>query len=203
MKGTFTVVEGVDGAGKGTVISHLEKAFKGQNVLFTREPGGTALGEKLRELLQSETMDVLSEFYLFCISRREHLLHVITPALESGTHVICDRFDASTYAYQVYARGDGAYRELFTVAHEAILGDVRPDCYIFLDVPTEVAMKRLEGRPGEKSKFDKAEAEFHARVREGYIEFMKGFPHVVVDGTPEPAIVCAEAEREVRLIIGL
>ncbi len=202
MKGKFIVIEGVDGAGKGTVIAHLEKALKGERVLFTREPGGTPLGEKLRDLLQSETMDVLSEFFLFCISRREHLIHVIIPALEAGTHVICDRFDASTYAYQVYARGDGAYRELFTVAHEAILGDVRPDRYIILDVPTEVAMERLNSRPGEKSKFDRAESEFHAKVRKGYAEFVKNVPHTLVDGTPKPEVVCAEVEKVVRSIIG-
>ncbi|MDO8520946.1 MAG: dTMP kinase [bacterium] len=201
MKGKFIVIEGVDGAGKTTVITHLQSKFSGGSVFFTREPGGTKIGKFIRDILVGETMDPMSEILLFFADRREHLLNVVGPALESGIHVICDRFEASTYAYQLAGHEHMEYEELFKDLSARVVGPMAPDHYILIDVPTEVAAERMRLRPGEQSKFDAKDEAFHRRTREAYKKFLAGYPHTVIDGSRKTEDACGHVEQVVREIL--
>jgi dTMP kinase len=182
-RGKFIVLEGGEGSGKGTISAHLKALLLGRDVLFTREPGGTPLGERIRDILLQEKMATMTELLLFEAGRAEHMHQVITPALARGTHVICDRFDASTYAYQVYARWSKKHADLFTTLNSDVLGDTIPDLYIFCDVLPEVALKRRMSAGGEITRFDKEELEFHNAVYFGYKEFLKDKPHAMIDAS--------------------
>jgi|SRR3989338_8591396 len=201
MKGKFIVIEGVDGSGKTTVIMHLMGAFTDGSVVFTREPGGTKIGSLIRGILTEETMDPMSEILLFYADRREHLLNTVVPALESGVHVITDRFEASTYAYQLAGHEHMEYEELFRYLSVRVVGTVVPDHYILIDVPTEVAEARMRSRPGERSKFDAMDQEFHRRTREGYKKFLAAYPHTVIDGSGTSEEACRAVEAVVRKVI--
>jgi dTMP kinase len=200
-KGKFIVIEGVDGAGKTTVINHLRTVLSDGTLHFTREPGGTKVGNLIRAVLQGENMDPMTEILLFLADRREHLLNVVAPALALGTHIISDRFEASTYAYQLAGHERMQYEPLFRYLSERVVGDVRPDHYILIDVPTEVAEARMRLRPGEQSKFDAMDKAFHQRTRDGYHEFLKDKPHTVIDGSGKPEDANRAVEALVREII--
>lgn len=200
-RGKFIVLEGGDGSGKSTAIRHLKEALKDERILFTREPGGTPLGKTFREILLSEHMDALTELMLFSADRREHLSQVIVPTLRSGVHVICDRFDASTYAYQVYARDKEKHKHFFDMLNPELTREARPDLYIFLDVPTSVAKERMEARTEKMTKFDKAKSAFHRRVNAGYKKFLRGVPHVTIDAAANIDVMNLNIEREVRIVL--
>lgn len=201
MKGKFIAIEGVDGAGKTTVIAHLQGKFADGSVLFTREPGGTEIGKSIRKILVNEHMDPMAEVLLFFADRREHLLNVVLPALEKGIHVITDRFEASTYAYQLAGHEHMEYEDLFRSLSARVVGAAVPDHYILIDVPTEVAAERMRSRPGEQSKFDAKDKAFHERTRDGYKRFLAGHPHTVVDGSGKSEEACSAVEHAVRTVI--
>lgn len=201
MKGKFIAIEGVDGAGKTTVITHLHSKFTDGSVLFTREPGGTKVGKFIRDILVGETMDPLAEILLFFADRREHLLNVVNPARERGIHVITDRFEASTYAYQLAGHEHMEHEELFRDLSSRVVGASAPDHYILLDVPTEVAAERMRSRPGEQSKFDAKDRAFHQRTRDAYKRFLAGRPHTVIDGSGKSEDACSAVEQAVRQIL--
>ena len=168
-RGLFLTLEGVDGAGKSTHIDWLvqELRARGIDVLSTREPGGTAVGEKLRELLLHEPMHLECETLLMFAARAEHLHTVIEPALAQGTWVLCDRFTDATFAYQ------GGGRELGTArvaALEAWLHpDLQPDRTWLFDVPLAVARERLN-RTREQDRFEREADAFFERTRAVYLE---------------------------------
>jgi dTMP kinase len=190
--GKFIVLEGGEGSGKGTISTHLKELLTGKDVIFTREPGGTPLGERIRDMLLDETMSTMTELLLFEAGRAEHMHQVIVPALLRGTHVICDRFDASTYAYQVCARWNKKYADLFQRLNSEVLESTVPDLYLFCDVPPGIALKRRLSAGGEITRFDKEELEFHHAVYFGYKEFLKDKPHVMIDATrPIPEMIRA------------
>lgn len=195
-RGKFIAIEGVDGSGKSTLLDGLQRALPGDDIVWSREPGGTPLGEELRAILhhKSDMMEVRTQMLLFFASRAEHIAKLIAPALASGKNVICDRFSASTFAYQLYAQDHLNERKNFKFLEEWIVGVMEPDLYLFLNLPTEIAMERMrEGRsPGDLSAFDKGKEEFHRRVRAGYGEFFRGKRNVVtIDAGKSPEAVLA------------
>lgn len=169
----FITFEGIDGSGKSTQIQRLAKRLEefGIKPLVTREPGGTHLGEKIRELLLSENMIPRAETLLFFAARAEHVETKIRPALESGTWVLSDRFTDATYAYQVGGKGfSGAEVE----ALEAwTLGDLRPDGTVLFDLSPETAAARRAFRSGGDDRFERESVEFFSRVREAYLDRAK------------------------------
>ncbi|MBO4120709.1 dTMP kinase [Cupriavidus gilardii] len=171
MRGTFITFEGIDGAGKSTHLAWFAEQLQarlglGRRVVTTREPGGTALGEDLRQLLLHRKMHLETEALLMFASRREHLAEVIEPALARGDWVISDRFTDATFAYQ--GGGRGLARERLETLERWVQGDLQPDLTLLFDVPLEVASARLAGAR-EPDKFEAESAAFFARTRAEYL----------------------------------
>lgn len=171
MRGTFITFEGIDGAGKSTHLVWFaerlqQRLGQGRRVVTTREPGGTALGEDLRQLLLHRPMHLETEALLMFAARREHLAEVIEPALARGDWVISDRFTDATFAYQ--GGGRGLARERLETLERWVQGDLQPDLTLLFDVPLEVASARLAGAR-EPDKFEAESAAFFARTRAEYL----------------------------------
>ena len=177
-RGRFITVEGIDGAGKSTHLPRLKEMLehRGRDVWLTREPGGTPLGERLRELLLHEPMTHLAETLLMFAARREHCEREIWPRVAAGTWVVCDRFTDATYAYQ--GGGHGVPRETIAALERAALGDFRPDVTLVFDVPVRVARERLTQPSGGRAldKFERRDAMFFERVRAVYLERAQADP---------------------------
>ncbi len=168
--GKFITFEGIDGAGKSTHIATVVDwlSARGLEVVSTREPGGTPLGEKLRELLLHESMHLETEALLMFAARREHLALVIEPALARGAWVVCDRFSDATYAYQ--GGGRGLDKAKFAALERWVHGHLQPDLTFLFDLPPEVACERIARQGRELDKFEQERADFHQRVRQAYLE---------------------------------
>ena len=168
MRGKFITFEGIDGAGKSSHIEPVAALLRqrGVEVVVTREPGGTPLGEKLRALLLSEPMNLETETLLMFAARREHVAAVIAPALERGAWVVCDRFTDATRAYQ--GGGRGVARDKIEILANWVHGDVNPDVTFLFDLPREVAEQRLAGARS-PDRFEQEQAQFHQRVRAEYL----------------------------------
>ncbi len=169
MTAKFITLEGMDGAGKSTHITDIIKALsaRGVEVVSTREPGGTELGERLRELLLHEAMHPETETLLMFAARREHIANVIAPALARGAYVLSDRFTDATYAYQCGAKGVLASKieQLELWVQESL----QPDLTLLFDVPVEVSMQRLSAART-PDKFERESAEFFTRIRNAYLQ---------------------------------
>jgi len=167
-RGLFLTFEGVDGAGKSTHVQWTvdQLRARGLTVVSTREPGGTEIGEKLRELLLHQPMGLECETLLMFASRAQHLKEVIQPALESGAWVVCDRFTDATYAYQGGGRELGVER--IATLEKWVHPDCQPDQTWLFDVPLEVARDRLD-RTREKDRFELEASAFFLRTREVYL----------------------------------
>jgi dTMP kinase len=208
MRGTFITFEGTEGSGKSTQAARLAGALRrmGVEVSETREPGGTATGEAIRDILQhdraGEPIGAEAEALLFAACRAQLIFRSVRPALEAGRCVLCDRFFDSTTAYQGYGRGLNL-AELEAV-HRFVMGDLRPDLTILLDLDVRVGMDRIRARYQEgRLSFDRMESEteaFHRRVREGYLELARRFPERirVVDAGCDADTVAAEIWGVVR-----
>jgi dTMP kinase len=203
--GRFITLEGLEGAGKSSRAVEL-KAFLEQNgkpVLLTREPGGTPLGERLRELLLAPAdtpMAPLTELLLMFAARCEHVTRVILPALEAGQWVVCDRYVDASYAYQGGGRGLGTAP---VAALEALLPPrARPDLTVLLDLPVESGLARARSRSA-ADRFERETVEFHERVRAAYLDRARQAPqrYCVVDAAADPATVQAGIERAVRALL--
>lgn len=189
MNGLFVTLEGMDGAGKSThlawIAAHLARA--GRNVCTTREPGGTPLGERLRELLLDPAQSVSpnTEALLMFAARQQHLDTLILPALARGDIVLCDRFTDATFAYQGWGRGIdlGKLAALENWVH----GSVQPDITLYFDVPPDVARARLTGNRA-PDRFEQEQSAFFARVREGYLDRARNSPQRfrVIDASRSP-----------------
>jgi dTMP kinase len=171
-RGTFISFEGIDGAGKSTHIESVAALFRqaGRAVVLTREPGGTPLSEKLRELVLHEPMDALTEALLMFAARREHLVQVIEPALARGDVVLCDRFTDATFAYQGGGRGFDwqVLAQLERMVQALPNGDLRqPDLTVWFDLEPQIAAERLASARV-PDKFESQPADFFAAVRAGY-----------------------------------
>ena len=170
--GSFITFEGIEGAGKGSNISYAGMLLKnsGKSVMLTREPGGTPLGESLRELLlghQHDGMSFKAELLLMFAARAQHLQSKILPALERGEWVICDRFTDATYAYQGGGRNlDSA---VISTLESLVQDECRPDLTILLDLPVEMGLERA-GKRSAPDRFEKEKQEFFERVRAAYLQ---------------------------------
>jgi len=172
MAGIFITFEGPDGAGKTTQVMLLERHLrqKGYDVLVTREPGGTPVGEEIRKLLLNRShqdMDALTEMYLYAASRAQHVRQVIKPALDKGIVVLCDRFIDSSIAYQGFGRGLGM--DVVEAVNRYALGDILPDLTIFLNIRPEEALARGRMRLKEVDRLESEKLEFHQRVYQGFL----------------------------------
>lgn len=188
-KGRFITFEGIDGAGKSSqiagVVALLES--RGLRVDQTREPGGTALGEKLRELLLHESMHLETEAMLMFAARREHLAARIFPALESGSWVVSDRFTDATFAYQVGGRGLDA--DKFAALEQWVHPGFQPDLTLVFDLSPEVAAARVANTGDSPDRFEREQRAFFERVREAYLERARQAPDrirvIAADRSPE------------------
>lgn len=183
-RGLFLTFEGVDGAGKSTHVDWAVEQLKarGIKVISTREPGGTAVGEKLRELLLHEPMGLECETLLMFAARAQHLREVIEPALEAGVWVVCDRFTDATFAYQGGGRELGTAR--IAALEQWVHPHIQPDSTWLFDVPLEVARERLD-RTREKDRFEQEANAFFLRTRAVYLARAAQQPgrFTVVDAT--------------------
>jgi dTMP kinase len=203
MRGKFITIEGPDGAGKTTQVKKIYEYLtsRGRKVLVTREPGGTALGEKLREVLLSpagESPVPEAEALIYAASRAQLIKNVISPALLRGTYVLCDRFVDSSLAYQGWARGLGI-EEILGI-NRWFIGELWPDLTILLDIDPEVSLKRLERA---RDRLEKETLEFHKRVREGFLKVREIFPEriVAVDASRSPEEVFDRISAYIRKML--
>lgn len=188
-RGLFITVEGMEGGGKSTAIDYLDRFLRarGVDLITTREPGGTALGEQIREQLlavRADPVTPLAELLLIFAARAQHIAAVIEPALAAGRWVLCDRFTDATYAYQGGGRGidAGTIRAL----EEAVQGDLRPDCTLLLDVDEELGLERARGR-GAPDRIELEAIDFFRRVRTCYLDRARrggGRYHLIDAGRP-------------------
>lgn len=169
MRGKFITFEGIDGAGKSSHVAFVADFLRGRgiNVVATREPGGTPLGETIRNLVLTEKMHGDTEALLVFASRREHVAAVIEPALADSAWVVCDRFTDSTYAYQCGGRGLDPQR--IAPIERFVHGHLQPDLTLLFDAPIAVARERLERGTVTPDKFEREQADFFARVRLAYL----------------------------------
>lgn len=168
MRGRFITFEGIDGAGKSTQIDVIEATLKarGFEVIRTREPGGTPLGEVIRKELLSVDMDPATETLLFFASRAEHIAKVIRPAIERGAWVLSDRFTDATYAYQVGGRGFPAHK--VEELERWTQGELQPDRTVLFDIDPQVAAERV-AKARQLDRFEKESLDFFTRVRNAYL----------------------------------
>lgn len=168
MRGKFITLEGMDGAGKSTHLGNIQILLErqGHEVVMTREPGGTALGEALRELLLHRVMHAETETLLMFAARREHIAQVIEPALIRGAYVVSDRFTDATFAYQCGGRGVAASK--VETMEEWVQHELQPDITLLFDVPVEVSMQRL-AKARSPDKFERENGEFFHKIREAYL----------------------------------
>jgi len=166
-RGKFITLEGIDGAGKSTHVGGIADFLRGRGkeIVVTREPGGTPLAEKLRELVLSQSMDVETETLLVFAARREHIAQVIAPALSAGRWVISDRFTDATYAYQGAGRGMPA--EKIAALERWVHDDLQPDLTLVFDAPVELALSRLA--KARTDRFEREDRGFFERVRGEYL----------------------------------
>ncbi len=184
-KGRFIVFEGGEGSGKDTNIDRLKKEYTNRDdLVFTREPGGTVLGERIREILfvkEASPMSIKAELILFLAARAELIEEVIAPALMAGKTVVSNRFGLSTVAYQIYGRERQEYLPFLLSISEFVVGEWKPDAYILLDVSPGIGLERVMKRKGEINRFDTEKLDFHKRVQGGYLKHVGdiGMPHVI------------------------
>lgn len=200
-KGKFITLEGMDGAGKSTHLAWLPAFIeaRGVRVCLTREPGGTPLGEKLRELLlhKDQTLNAETEALLMFAARREHLDKVILPALNAGTWVICDRFTDATFAYQ--SGGSGLAWERIEALEQWVQGDTQPDLTLYFDVPSEVGKSRTSA-VREPDRFEQEGDSFFDRVRAAYLRRAREHPSRIhrIDATA--SLIEVKQSVEIKII---
>lgn len=188
VKGQFITVEGTEGVGKSTNMAFIEAWLKkaGKELVITREPGGTELGEKLRAVLldaKEQSMSDDTELLLMFAARAQHLHEVIKPALAAGKWVLCDRFTDATYAYQGGGRGIDMSR--IADLEQWVQGELRPDMTLILDLPVDVGLERA-GKRSEPDRFELEKHDFFNKVRDTYLARAAAKPgnYQVIDASP-------------------
>jgi dTMP kinase len=197
----FISVEGMDGAGKTSVMATIQAWIEAQQrtVLLTREPGGTPMAEAIRDVLltpNDEVMDVDTELLLMMAARNQHVKTKIQPALSAGRWVVSDRFFDASYAYQGYGRGMSTAR--IEALHSWAIADFKPNLTIMLDLPVAVGKARVAGRGEAETRFEQEQMAFFERVRTGYLARAAAEPERIriVDATQTPEAV-QQAVRDV------
>lgn len=196
VRGRFITLEGIDGAGKSTHLSWLLQYLRarGLDVVSTREPGGTALGESLRQIVLHEPMHLETEALLMFAARREHIARVIDPALAAGQWVVSDRFTDATFAYQ--GGGRGLDRDKIAVLENWVHPGLQPDLTLLFDLPPKLAMRRVAASGNAPDRFEQEREQFFAGVREAYLDRARRDPDRIrvldASGTPQQIIVLVE-----------
>lgn len=184
-RGKFITLEGIDGAGKSTHFACLTEFLRdqGREIVATREPGGTPLGERLRQLLLTEPMQAETETLLMFAARTEHLRTLIEPALTRGAWVVSDRFTDASFAYQ--SGGRGVAEDKLAFLEHWLQGSLQPDCTLLFDVPLDVSRQRLSMASVAPDRFEREKADFFARVRAKYLQRQAEHPGRIklVDGS--------------------
>ena len=205
-RGKMIVCDGGNGAGKSTVLAAIERHLReqGRAFLLTREPGGTAIGEKIREILLSRDtpeMDGTTELLLFAAARAQHVREKIRPALDAGTVVICDRFDSATVSFQHYARG--LPLELVNQVNTIATEGLKADLTIVLDLDPAAGLKRVGSRGSELDRFELQQLEFLNRARDGYLRQASEQPDAfaVIDASRSLPEVVEAAIAEVDRVL--
>jgi dTMP kinase len=202
--GRLITVEGIEGVGKSTNLAFVAEELRraGHEVLLTREPGGTPLGEKIRELLLQPDSEIvpMAELLLMYAARTAHLETVVLPALRSGRWVICDRFTDASHAYQ--GGGRGISRDTIEALDHLVTGGLRADLTLLLDVSLEVSVSRQSGR-AERDRFEREAGQFFSRVRARYLELAKEYPEriQVINAARSLPEVQAEISRALQRIL--
>jgi dTMP kinase len=201
-RGRFVTLEGIDGAGKSSHLAWLLAWLRarGRAVVATREPGGTPLGEALREIVLHQTMHLETEALIMFAARREHVEAVIRPALEAGRWVVSDRFTDATFAYQGGGRGLAAER--IAVLEQWVHGDLQPDLTLLFDLPAEIALRRLAGTGNAPDRFEREQGQFFERVRQAYLDRARRDPGRIrlIDASGTPDEVKSQLEEIVTEI---
>lgn len=206
MKGLFISFEGNDGSGKSSALTKVKEKLTNLwlNVIYTREPGGSEISERIREVILDKNnygMDDLTEAYLYAASRREHVVKTIRPALAEGKIILCDRFIDSSLAYQGFARGLGIDKvyDLNQYATEGLL----PDLTILVCVHPQIGLSRIKKDARNLDRLELEELEFHNKVYQGYLEVAKRFKDriVIVNGEKSQSEVLEEVENIVLKFI--
>jgi dTMP kinase len=198
-RGRFVTLEGVDGAGKSTHVSWIAERLRapGRSVYVTREPGGTPLAERLRELVLTEPMGAIAETMLMFAARADHVLREIEPALAGGTWVLCDRFTDATFAYQGGGKGVAAelIAHLVQVSHNGLL----PDRTLVFDCPYEVSRERMSRASRSPDRFEREDQQFFERVRQAYLGLARADPERirVIDAAGPVESVKKEVEEAI------
>lgn len=198
-RGKFITFEGGEGAGKTTQVARLAERLRagGVETVVTREPGGTPLGESIRDVVLGASPEPVTELLLFAAARAEHVAKVIRPALAHGTWVLCDRFVDSTRVYQGVMAGVSA--DLIGAIEMRTVAPTFPDLTVVLDVPAEEGLKRTEAR-GALTRFDAEHAAYHVELREAFRRAAQAEPErcVLVDGSREADEIAADIWRTVE-----
>lgn len=205
--GRFITLEGGEGAGKSTQIARLKGKLEqgGHAVVATREPGGAPGAEMVRKLLvegPTERWDGITEALLHFAARRDHLRSTVWPALKRGAWVISDRFADSTVAYQGY--GYGVDRAMLGKLYGIAVGDFRPDLTLILDLPVEIGLGRAAARRGSETRYESLPANFHGRVRAGFLDIAAADPQrcIVIDATRDIETVASAIAEAVHARLG-
>lgn len=192
MSGLFLTLEGPEGGGKTTQLARLQARLEAEGIatVRTREPGGDAVGEKVRELLLSTEMTSEAEFLLFAAARAQNVAQVVRPALEAGNVVLCDRFTDSSLAYQGVARG--LPLETIRAVNDFATGGLRPDRTFLLDLPAELGLARRHA--SETNRLDHESLGFHTKVRDGFLSAASREPErvFVLDASQSPDAVAED-----------
>ncbi|HEY1976553.1 MAG TPA: dTMP kinase [Candidatus Baltobacteraceae bacterium] len=194
----FVTIEGIEGSGKSTLLAGLSERLRGRQLVVTREPGGTPLGDKIRSIFldRAIAIDALTEAMLVNAARSAHVIDVIAPALAGGKLVLCDRFVDSTLAYQGYGRGLDLpmLRELCAIATAGL----EPDVTLLLDLPVAVSRERTRARHPELDRMESEDDGFHERVRHGFLELARGSNrYLVLDATLDGATLIDRAAEAI------
>lgn len=202
-RGIFISFEGGEGSGKSTQARLLQESLASMGVdsLQTREPGGTPLAERIRALVVNRDggdWDAMGEALLMFAARHQHLIEKIHPALARGQWVISDRFADSSRVFQGYARGVDL--EKIETLCQLVVGDLEPDLTLVFDISPEEGLARTQTRSGNEDRFELLGLEFHKKVRDGYLDIARRFPHrcVVIDAAQDIETVQAQVMRVVR-----
>lgn len=202
--GKLIVLEGADFSGKSTQMRELGREY-GDTLILTREPGGTPYAEAIRELALNHELAKQAggrtQFLLMWASRAEHMHNKIRPAIQDGKIVVSDRFDSSTFAYNIFGQQEEDLEDFFWTTREAILQEWKPDLYIYLDLSPEESRRRMEGAPADRlNHFDKRSTEFHELVRQGYKEFFSRVGGLILDANRPIADIAADIKKAIESV---